>query len=374
MPSEPQPASPSPSGATSNRLTRAGASASRFELPDLCSPVAVTGVVIACGLLAVVLALARAPDWSGFYTHLAPAGVLLFWVGLGSTALLCRLRPWLTRLTVLEGSVLAFLVVLAVVVGVSEAAFWLGRALGAGPDSGGNWFPTGHGPFLARNVAIAALLLGPVLRYSHLHAEHQRNVRREASARLAALQARIRPHFLFNSMNTIAALTRQNPVAAEQAVEDLADLFRASLAEGSQLIPLGEEIGIARVYARIEQHRLGDRLQIDWDLDDLPAEARMPGLTLQPLLENAIYHGIEPATRPGQIAIHGRVAGDRIEIEVSNPLPQAGAAPRRGGHRLALDNIRERLVLAFGDRAGLTTSDDGERFTATLHFPGALAA
>jgi two-component system sensor histidine kinase AlgZ len=343
-------------------------------LPDLCSPVAVTGVVIACGLLAVVLSLARAPDWPAFYAHLPRAAVLLLWMGLASAALLCRLRPWLTRHAVLEGSVLAFLVVLGVVVGVSEAAFWLGRALGAGQDTGGNWFPTERGAFLIRNVTIAALLMGPVLRYFHLHMEHQRNVRREADARLAALQARICPHFLFNSMNTIAALTRENPAAAEQAVEDLADLFRASLAEGAQLIPLGEEIGIARVYERIERHRLGDRLHVDWQVDGLPRGARMPGLTLQPLLENAIYHGIEPATEPGQIAVRGRVAGDRIEIEVSNPLPRDGDGPRRGGHRLALDNIRERLALAYGDRAGLTTRHEGGQFTATLHFPTLLAA
>ncbi|MBL8226467.1 MAG: sensor histidine kinase [Chromatiales bacterium] len=366
-----------PSGATSSDPPPAGAAghgAARFELPDLCSPVAVTGVVIACELLAVLLTLARTPGWSSFYAHLPQAAVLLLWIGLASAALLCRLRPWLTRHAVLAGSVLAFLVVLGVVVGVSEAAFWLGRALGAGPDTGGNWFPTGRGPFLARNLAIAALVMGPVLRYFYLHTEHQRNVRREADARLAALQARIRPHFLFNSMNTIAALTRDNPAAAEQAVEDLADLFRASLAEGTQLIPLGDELDIARVYERIERHRLGDRLQIDWHVEDLPPGARMPGLTLQPLLENAIYHGIEPSSRPGQIAVHGRVAGDRIEIEVSNPLPGDGGKPRRGGHRLALDNIRERLALAYGDRAGLTTRHDGGRFTATLHFPGVLAA
>jgi two-component system sensor histidine kinase AlgZ len=365
-----------PSGATSSDPPPAGTAASgpRFALPDLCAPVAVVGVVLACQLLAVLLTLARQPDWGSFYANFAQAAVLLLWIGLGSAALLCRLRPRLTRLGILDGSVLAFTLVLGVVVLASEAAFWLGQSLGAGPDTGGQWFPTEHWPFLSRNVAIGAIVMGPVLRYFYIHTEYQRNIRREADARLAALQARIRPHFLFNSMNTIAALTRDNPAAAEQAVEDLADLFRASLAEGSQLILLGDEIDIARVYERIERLRLGDRLQVDWQLGDLPAGVRMPGLTLQPLLENAIYHGIEPSPRPGQIAVHGRVRGDRIEIEVSNSLPAAGDPVRQGGHRLALDNIRERLALAYGDRAGLVTRSDGDRFTATIHFPGTAAA
>lgn len=368
--------SPLPSGATSSDPPPAGAAAggSRCALPDLCTPVAVVGVVLACQLLAVLLTLARQPRFADFYTIFAQAAVLLLWIGLVSAALLCRLRPWLMRFRVLDGSVLTFTLVLGVVVLASEAAFWLGQSLGARPDTGSQWFPTDHWPFLTRNVAIGALVMAPVLRYFYIYTEYQRNILREAEARLAALQARIRPHFLFNSMNTIAALTRQNPAAAEQAVEDLADLFRASLAEGSRLILLDEEIDIARVYERIERLRLGDRLQVDWRLDELPAGARMPGLTLQPLLENAIYHGIEPSPVPGQIAVHGRVRGDRIEIEVSNSLPAAGHTVRRGGHRLALDNIRERLALAFGDRAGLATRSDGDRFTATIHFPGTVVA
>jgi two-component system sensor histidine kinase AlgZ len=368
--------SPLPSGATSSDPQPAGTpgSGSRFALPDLCSPVAVVGVVLACQLLAVLLTLASQPGLSSFYPRFAQAAVLLLWIGLVSAALLCRLRPWLTGFRTLDGSVLAFVLVLGVVVLVSEAAYWLGQSLGAGPGTGGHWFPTEHHAFLTRNVAIGGLVMGPVLRYFYIYTEYRQTLLRQADARLAALQARIRPHFLFNSMNTIAALTRDNPAAAEQAVEDLADLFRASLAEGSQLIALGDEIDIARVYERIERHRLGDRLQVDWRIDELPAGARMPGLTLQPLLENAIYHGIEPSPQPGQIAVHGRVHGDRIEIEVSNSLPGAGQAVRRGGHRLALDNIRERLALAFGDRAGLVTRSDGDRFTATIHFPGAAAA
>jgi two-component system sensor histidine kinase AlgZ len=376
MPSAPPPALPLPSGATSSEpaaaaVTPAPASPprARFELPDLCSPVAVFGVVLACQLLALLLTLARQPSWLAFYTNLAQVALLLLWIGLLSAAALCRLRPRLTRFSVLDGSVLTFGVVMAVILAVSEATYWLGSLLGAGPDTGGNWFPTNHAGFVTRNLAIGGLVMGPVLRYFYIYTEWQRNVRREAESRLVALQARIRPHFLFNSMNTIAALTRDQPAAAEQAVLDLADLFRASLAEATQLIPVAEEFEITRVYARIERLRLGERLAVDWDVGAIPAALRVPGLTLQPLLENAIYHGIEPSPLPGRIGIRGRVSGGRVEITVDNPLPPAGQGVRRPGNRLALDNIRERLALAFGERAGLTTTTTDGRFTATIHFP-----
>jgi two-component system sensor histidine kinase AlgZ len=210
--------------------------------------------------------------------------------------------------------------------------------------------------------------MAPLLRYFYVSQQWQRNVRREAEARLNALQARIRPHFLFNSMNTIAALTRSNPVAAEQAVEDLADLFRASLRDGRQLIPLQEELEIARVYERMEQHRLGSRLRVDWQLGQLPAAAEIPGLTIQPLLENAIYHGIEPSPGPGVVIITGESDGRHIRIAVTNPLPPAGNGSR-AGHGLALDNIRERLELAFGADGDLAVEAASDRYTVTIRFP-----
>ena len=359
----------SPAAKDSGRqTTNQATSADHFAIPDLCSPLAVFGVVLASQLLALLLTLAGQPGWSAFYSHLAQTALLLLWTGLIGAALLCRLRQWLTRFAVPEGSVVTYLVVIASVTAVSEAAFWLGRFLGAGPATGGGWFPTSHWSFLTRNLAIATLVMGPLLRYFYVSQQWQRNVRREAEARLNALQARIRPHFLFNSMNTIAALTRSNPVAAEQAVEDLADLFRASLRDGRQLIPLQEELEIARVYERMEQHRLGPRLQVDWQLAAMPAAAEIPGLTIQPLLENAIYHGIEPSPQPGVISVSGDSDGNHIRIAVTNPLPPAGMASRPG-HGLALDNIRERLELAFGKDGTLTAKTEPARYTVTVVFP-----
>jgi two-component system sensor histidine kinase AlgZ len=356
------------SSATTGGGGGSSGNADHFSIPDLCSPLAVFGVVLASQLFALLLTLAGQPGWSVFYSHLAQTALLLLWTGLISAAVLCRLRHWLTRFAVPEGSVVTYFLVMACVICVSEAAFWLGRFLGAGPDTGGGWFPTAHWSFLSRNLAIATLVMGPLLRYFYVSQQWQRNVRREAEARLNALQARIRPHFLFNSMNTIASLTRSNPVAAEQAVEDLADLFRASLRDGRQLIPLQEELEIARVYERMEQHRLGPRLRVDWQLGPLPPASEVPGLTIQPLLENAIYHGIEPSPEPGVITVRGGQDGKLVRISVSNPLPPAGNSSR-SGHGLALTNIRERLELAFGAEGALTVDATPDRYTVTIAFP-----
>ena len=367
MSSVPTPAGQSTSPAARSNAGQTG-NPNHFTLPDLCSPLAVFGVVLASQLLALLLTLAGQPGWFAFYSHLSQAALLLLWIGLIAAAILCRLRTWLTRFAVPEGSVVTYSVVMACVAAVSETAFWLGRYLGAGPDTGGGWFPTDHWAFLTRNLAIATLVMAPLLRYFYVSQQWQRNVRREAESRLNALQARIRPHFLFNSMNTIASLTRSNPVAAEQAVEDLADLFRASLRDGRQLIPLHEELEITRVYERMEQHRLGPRLQVDWQLGTLPATAEIPGLTIQPLLENAIYHGIEPSPQPGIISVSGESDGKLIRIAVTNPLPPAGLTSRPG-HGLALDNIRGRLELAFGPDGTLAVLAGPDRYTVTVTFP-----
>lgn len=342
--------------------------AERFELPDLCAPLAVFGVVVASQLLAILLTLARQPDWLGFYAELSRVSLLLLWIGLTSAALLCRLRDWLARRPLWQGSGLAFLVVMLNVLFISVAAAWLGRYAG-GAEATGPGLPPGTWGFVSRNLALGALVTAPLLRYFYVSSQWQRNVRRQAESRLNALQARIRPHFLFNSMNTIAALTRSSPVAAEQAVLDLADLFRASLGEGRSQIRLGEEIELARVYERIEHHRLGDRLRVEWRLQHLPLDAGIPGLILQPLLENAIHHGIEPSPEPGVITVDGDTDGRLVRLAVSNPVPPPGAARGRTGNRIALDNVRERLALAFGDRARLSVDPGRERFTVLVEFP-----
>jgi two-component system, LytTR family, sensor histidine kinase AlgZ len=168
-------------------------------------------------------------------------------------------------------------------------------------------------------------------------------------------------------MNTIAALTRSNPPRAEEAVQDLADLFRAALSDKHETITLAEEFAVARTYQRIKQLRLGPRLRVDWRTDSLPAQALVPGLTIQPLLENAIYHGIEPRAEGGTVTISGEVSGDLVTIVVRNPL---GAAPGlREGNRLALANIRERFALMYGERALMKSGRFDAEYIVTLRFP-----
>jgi two-component system sensor histidine kinase AlgZ len=182
-----------------------------------------------------------------------------------------------------------------------------------------------------------------------------------------ALQARIRPHFLFNSMNTIASLTRTDPVRAEEAVQDLADLFRANLSDKRTQITLKDELEVATTYERIEKLRIGDRLRVDWNLQALPQDAIVPSLVIQPLLENAIYHGIEPRPEGGTVTVNGELHHDLITVVVRNPMP-AGAVVR-DGNRLALANIRERLQLVYGSRATIKAGRFDDEYIVTLRFP-----
>jgi two-component system sensor histidine kinase AlgZ len=260
-----------------------------------------------------------------------------------------------------------FLLVLTVGV-VSEVVYQVGQLYSL-PDQPDPLFPQDHAGFLLRNLAVGFIVSALALRYFYVSAEWKRSIEMEALARIRALQARIRPHFLFNSMNTIAALTRSNPAQAEQAVEDLADLFRASLSDANTQISLGEELDIARTHERIEQLRLGDRLQVTWDVDALPADAQVPCLILQPLLENAVYHGIEMLPQGGHVRITGRLVGKTIEVEIRNPIPLAAGYSEREGNRMALENIRQRLELAWPGQARIETQQLEGEFCARLIFP-----
>ncbi len=169
-------------------------------------------------------------------------------------------------------------------------------------------------------------------------------------------------------MNTIAELTRTNPAAAETAVENLSDLFRASLADSSKLIRLEQELQVTRIYQAMEQERLGDRLKVEWRLDDLPGRALIPSLMLQPLLENAIYHGVERLSKPGIVEIEGRRKGDMIYLSVRNRLPEQDNRAD-AGNRIALENIQERLTLAFGPRARMSRAIDRTHYHVSIAFP-----
>lgn len=186
-------------------------------------------------------------------------------------------------------------------------------------------------------------------------------------ARLQALQARIRPHFLFNSLNAVLSLMRAEPRRAETALEDLSELFRALMADNRKLIPLRRELELCRQYLDIESLRLEQRLNVEWRVDELPEDIMVPPLLLQPLLENAVYHGIEPSAKPGTITIDIHRKGERLEIELSNPIPEASR--QQAGNRMALANIKERLQLHFDAEASLATRAEDGRFVVRISLP-----
>lgn len=340
-----------------------------FFLPDFCEARAVLAIVLSAALLAFVLSLARQPlAEASFWSDLARTSAYLFWAGLLCAAVLCKARPWLAAQP-LRGAVVGALGLMLVTVAlVSELVYWFGRLWAQRLGVPSSLFPTQHWAFLLPTLVIAAIVGALALRYFYVAHEWRRSVELEARSRIRALQARIRPHFLFNSMNTIAALTRSDPARAEEAIEDLADLFRVSLSEARAQITLREELEVARIYQRIEQLRLGNRLQVRWMVGDLPAEAIVPSLLLQPLLENAIGHGIEPLPEGGTVTVEGRAVNGEVSIEVSNPV-SATARAVRSGNRMALDNIRQRLDLAFPGRGSVEVDESETAYRVKIRFP-----
>jgi len=220
-------------------------------------------------------------------------------------------------------------------------------------------------PPLGAALALAALVAAGLLGYLRLLAKAYSPALVEA--RLQALQARIRPHFLFNSLNAVLSLIRRDPKRAERALEDLADVFRTLMSEPRQFVRLADEISLLERYAGIEQLRLGERLRITWELDAAPTDALLPPLVLQPLLENAVFHGVEPGTAVGEVLVRIERRGDRVLARIENPY--VADQQRRVGNRMALENIRERLALFFDAEARIETSADGRRYRVEIEMP-----
>jgi two-component system sensor histidine kinase AlgZ len=338
-----------------------------FYLPDFCTSRAALVIVLIVELTAFVLTLAHQSVVLDFWADLARTSLFLLWIGLTGAGLLCLVGTRLARLSVAQGSAVVLALITAVIAVVSGCVFVIGRTAAVADAGVAGLFPPAPGMFLLRNVSIGLVVTGLALRYFFVTHEWRRNVEMQAAARVHALQARIRPHFLFNSMNTIASLTRSDPALAEAAVQDLADLFRANLSEKRNVILLEEELEVARIYQRIEALRLGERLRVDWKIDPLPRDALVPGLLLQPLLENAIYHGVEPQPAGGTVTVTGDISGRLITIVVRNPV----SAPKseREGNQLALANIRERLALMYGEQALVKSGRFDSEYIVTLRFP-----
>ncbi len=326
-------------------------------LPNFCTMTSVLLVVVGGELLAFVLTLVQ--PGGGSWAFLGLISLYVQWVVLGSAALLCVLRRPLARLGDVGCALASFAVILGVALLVSGG---VARLLG-----GESWDDAAWG-WVGRSLLVAGIIAAVVLRHLYVQQQWRRRIQGAAAARIDALQARIRPHFLFNSLNTIAATIATDPRKAESLVEDLSDLFRASIGQSQRLIQLADEGRLASSYMNMERLRLGERLVVDQALDALPEDALIPPLTLQPLLENAVYYGVEPSETGACLQLSGRREADELVITVANPVPPQRC--RTGpGFGTALNNVRERLQLAFGDRSTLTTREDGGVFRVTVRLP-----
>jgi len=334
-----------------------------FFIPDLCQPRPVFFMVLLGELMVLVYTLSTGglPDfnWEAF----AICSLFVQWVLLLGAPVLCLLRRVISGLPLALVSLCCFGVVLTI-----TAVTSIGSSLllpGFFDDTPGTWW-------LLRNLLIAAVLTGVMLRYFYL--QHQLLIQRqlELQSRLDSLRARIHPHFLFNTLNSIASLIESRPVDAERAVEDLSELLRVNLQENKRPALVADELHLCELYLGIEQLRLGEKLQVHWAIDPAVLDKPMPSLILQPLVENAVYHGVSQLVQGGTIAIAARQAAGGVEVVVENPVPPASS--HKDGHHMALENISQRLQVMYGSRGRLQVVQNESSFRVELAYPlGELA-
>jgi two-component system sensor histidine kinase AlgZ len=297
----------------------------------------------------VVAAMFRADtptEWvfhTGLYTGSAlPATV--FWL-----VITCALKRWLARLSE------AVQYTVGALMGAVSGLYGCGMLLLSGLNPSPPWLASACGGALLAGILIAMLAL-----------RARGRLPADTVARLSELQSRIRPHFLFNTLNSAIALVRAEPAKAEAILEDLSDLFRNALVEHGPSVTLADEITLARRYLDIEQVRFGERLQVEWALDERANEARLPPLLLQPLLENAVRHGVEPSPQGAQIRISTQRRGSTVVLKITNATP-AGPGPQ--GHGLALGNVRDRLRLLHDVQCSFQTIHKNGLFQVRIEVP-----
>lgn len=325
-------------------------------LPDLCRLPRLAVMLGMAELAVVVLALAPGGAYWDLERFITASGFSL-WLALTASVLLCVSRQRLSRLPPPVGAALALVGGGAVAALGASMAHVIDASLGYGlvPRN------VSMLRFVWGSAAVTMLIVAVVLRYLYVNDGWAAQVRASARAEADALQARIKPHFLFNSMNTIAGLVRSDPAVAERAVLDLSDLFRAALGAGESDSTLREEVELSERYLAIEQLRLGDRLRVAWrKAEPLPWRMPMPRLALQPLLENAVLHGVSRLPGGGEIEIELAVVGDELAVCIRNPapppregdiLPTLGSEKASPGNRHAQFSIAQRLRYAYGPRA-----------------------
>jgi two-component system sensor histidine kinase AlgZ len=334
-------------------------------LPNFCEGRTILSVVIVAQMLAVLITLVTRRISLNIFQDLLLISLFVQWIGLASAGVLCASRTYLNRLSNLRAFGVAYLLLLCVTWLVSESAVWLLFGFGKINTARPEWYNYFH----VQNICMSAIVNALVLRY--FFAKHELRVRTLSAARIKAqaMLSRIRPQFVFSGMNIIASLTRSDPAKAEAAIEDMADLFRMMLSQDETLVPVKNEIEVAQKYLAIEGLRLDNRLRVDWDIGKFPRKAVMPVLTLQPLLENAIRHGIEPIAAGGVITVRLWEHEDKIYIKIINPIPRTRAKRAADSHSMSLEDIRLRFQSHYGDTAKLAFGREDEQYIVNVVLP-----
>ncbi|HKE42791.1 MAG TPA: histidine kinase [Casimicrobiaceae bacterium] len=322
-----------------------------LALPELRNLGTVLRILLAVNAVVLIAALVGETRWSTVSDAWVQATAIVEPQLLLALLILYAAAPWLEELPYGVGAA----TILAVTLGVSLAFNTAMAAMFSEVTTG----------VLLRRLFLALLITASLLYYFALRTKALSPA--IAEARLQALQARIRPHFLFNSINAVLSLMRSEPRRAESALEDMADLFRVLMRDNRQLAPLLDEVALCRQYLDLEKLRLGDRLRIEWHIDNMPRDALVPPLVLQPLLENAVYHGIEPSSAPGVIAINIFLRRGEVHAILRNPYQSGGR--HHGGNKMALANIRERLALHFDAEASLESKVNRESYEVHIRMP-----
>jgi two-component system sensor histidine kinase AlgZ len=319
-------------------------------LPDWRNFGVMLRVLLGVNVMALAAALIQAPEPAGWLARYVEMAALVEPLLLLALGLLAALRDVLRKLPLRLGQ----LAVVMLVAGLAFAqnSFW--QSLG---------FGDGANPLRPMLLAMAASVV--LLGYFELRARAFSPAQTEA--RLAALNARIRPHFLFNSLNAVLSLIRARPQQAEVALESLSDLFRAAMRDPGELVSLADEIALGKQYFELEKLRLGERLVVDWQIGAVFMGQPIPPLMLQPLLENAVYHGIEPAPEGGVVRIAIEQRGEELRIAIANPAVAAGQ--HASGNQIAVANIRERLALYYDLEARLEIDAGKQTYEVRIILP-----
>ncbi len=327
------------------------------RLPDFRSPVQLLRVIVFTQGLALLLAFAPFSIDSSPWYRLGFISLFLQWIALISCLTFSWFTPLLSRASFWQLALLIQGILLTITVGCTIISFWYFQQLA----------PTLELPaLLINNLLICFVVALLVIQLVIMSDEQSKSITAQSRAELIALQARIRPHFLFNTLNSTAELVHQNAAAAEQALLDLAALFRAAM-QTAETISLTEELALCRRYLSLEQWRLGERLKVNWQLPEPMPELQLPALTLQPLLENAVLHGIEPAAAGGEILIKMTQTAQQLQIVITNPYPLQGSRQPHNG--MALQNIQQRLAYVFAEQAQMVIKDQNQQFSVTLVLP-----